>query len=74
MSVGAVFVQRPGGLVGGGGHRHVVNDGHPHAGVGLETEYHDGGTEVPSTKHVKEVQSTPNITGAGSITRNYNSQ
>ena len=45
MSVGAVFVQRPGGLVGGGGHRHVVNDGHPHAGVGLEAEDDNGGTD-----------------------------
>ena len=45
MSVGAVFVQRPGGLVGGGGHRHVVNDGHPHAGVGLEAEDDYGGTD-----------------------------
>ena len=45
VSVGAVFVQRPGSLVVRGGHRHVVDHGDPHAGVGLQTEYHYGGTD-----------------------------
>ena len=45
MSVGAVLVQRPGRLVGGGGHGDVVDHGDPHAGVGLQAEYHYGGTD-----------------------------
>ena len=40
-----MLVQRPGGLVGRRGHGDVVDDGYSHAGVGLETEYHYGGTD-----------------------------
>ena len=45
MGVSAVLVQRPGGLVGGGGHRDVVDHRDPHAGMGLQAEYHYGGTD-----------------------------
>ena len=56
MSVGAVFVQGPGSLVGGGGHGHIVNDGHPHARVGLQTEYHDGGTDEENRNDTNSLQ------------------
>ena len=45
MGVSAVLVQRPGGLVGGGGHRDVVDHRDSHAGMGLQAEYHYGGTD-----------------------------
>ena len=56
MSVCAVFIQSPGSLVGGGGHRHVVDDGDPHAGVGLQTEYHYRGTDEENRNDTNSLQ------------------
>ena len=56
VSVGAVFVQGPGRLVGRRGHGHVVNHGDSHAGVGLQTEYHYGGTDEENRNDANSLQ------------------
>ena len=56
VSVCAVFIQSPGGLVGRGGHGHIVNDGDSHARVGLQTEYHDGGTDEENRNDTNSLQ------------------
>ena len=65
MSVCAVFIQSPGGLVGRGGHGHIVNDGDSHARVGLQTEYHDGGTDEENRNDTNSLQYILNNISSG---------